>query len=344
MTVKMTVTYNIAVIGAASQVGRGIFKALLEQDFPYGAVHALAADNSVKQSVSFGDERVLTLESAASFDYTTVDFVFSAASAAEIKSLAPRIKASGAILIDTSSAFSLEPGVPLVVPEVNSHRVITNGLSKISKGKGQVVASPNCIATPLALTLKALSAVAPLEMIVVSTYEAVSGAGSAGMDVLHAQARQVLMVQPLTNGPFDRPIAFNIIPFIDTVQSNGSTRHEEDVRTQTIKILESPVKMAVTCAQVPVFVGDCFSVHVSFKKTPTLQACQKAMKDFPGLTVHTRANDIISPIEIVGESMVHVCRMRTSQEGLNYWVSCDNLRKGSAQNAVQIAGLLASHW
>ncbi|MDC0344533.1 aspartate-semialdehyde dehydrogenase [Alphaproteobacteria bacterium] len=342
MTTSSATGYRIAVLGATGNVGQAILNELAHQRFPCSDIHALASTKSNGQEVAFGEDILLKVKDVDTFDFAGIDFVFASIGAPLIKQIAPRIKKSGAILIDNSSAFRMEPTVPLVVPEVNAHR-----LEKIKLGSGRVVANPNCVATPLAMTLKALSAVAPLEKVVVSTYQSVSGAGKEAMDALYTQAKQLLMAQPVTTEPFDRQIAFNLIPLIDDCQANGVTGEEEKVAAETFKLLETPAKVTATCVRVPVFVGHSLSVNATFKKPASLADGKKALSHFPGISFHTRHDQALSPQQIAGDDQVHVCRLRddqTDSHGLSYWVVSDNLRKGAAQNAVQIAQTLHRQW
>ena len=332
--------YKIAVLGATGNVGRQILAELAATHFPYKEIYALASRKSLRTEVSFG-QKTLQAKAADLFDFSKVDLVLSSVGSAVIQTFSQKIQRAGAILIDNSSAFRMQKTTPLIVPEINSHC-----LSQVRPKSGQRIANPNCVAIPLSMTLKALSHVAPLSKVVVSTYQSVSGAGRQAMNTLYNQVHQSLMGKEAPHAPFDRQIAFNVIPAIDIFSTQGATEEEQKIIQEINKILEKEVKIAITCVRVPVFVGHSMSVNVQFKHNILLSNCQKALRSFPGIILYQK-NTSVSPLEIAGTDMVHVCRLRNDQtktHSVTYWAASDNLRKGAAQNAVQIALALHHAW
>ena len=327
-------TYRIAIIGATGNVGREALNILAERHFSVKEVIALASKRSKGIEVSFGEDKVLPVKALEEFDFTGIDFVISAVESKIAAHYLPKAAAAGAIIVDKSSYFRLEPDVPLLVPEVNSHRLQ-------EKPKRGIIASPNCVVIPLTVALKPLHDLAKIKRIVLSTYQSVSGAGSAAMDELFNQTRAILVNETLPEDIFPKQIAFNLIPQIDRFGRDGFTAEEEKIALETRKIFETSLKITATCVRVPVFIGHCLSVNVEFEKPLTVDAARAALQKSPSIFVLDRPEEggYITPLEIAGEDVVCVSRLRqdtTVSSGLSLWISADNLRKGAALNAVQI--------
>jgi len=327
-------TYRIAIMGATGNVGREALNILAERRFPIKKVIALASQRSKGTEVSFGEDKVLPVKSLEEFDFTDVDFVISAVDSKIAAQYLPKAAAAGAIIVDKSSHFRLEPDVPLLVPEVNSHRLQ-------EKPKRGIIASPNCVVIPLTVALKPLHDLAGIKRIVLSTYQSVSGAGSAAMDELFNQTRAILVNESIPEDVFPKQIAFNLIPQIDRFHQDGFTAEEEKIALEPRKIFEPPLKITATCVRVPVFIGHCLSVNVEFEKPLTVEEARAALQKSKGIFVLDRQEEggYITPLEIAGEDVVCVSRLRqdtTVASGLSLWIAADNLRKGAALNAVQI--------
>ncbi len=326
--------YNVAVIGATGNAGTNTLSVLAERDFPVDKVIAVASERSVGKKVSFKNQ-VLEVQSFDSVDFSKVDLAIICAGSKFAKKHAKEITEAGCTIIDKSSYFRLNPKVPLIVPEVNE-QALTKGASL------GIVSTPNCVAVPLAMTLKALMNVSPIKRVVVSTYQAVSGAGKAATEELYNQIKSVIAAGEITNEVFSKQIAFNVIPFIGDISSSGVSDEEEKVSYEICKILKSDVKVAVTCVRVPTFIGHGMSVACEFANEVTPEMAYRAFDEFEGiLTVDRREDNIVAtPIDAQGEDSVFVSRVRqdfTVKKGLMYWVVADNLRKGAALNSVQIA-------
>lgn len=327
-------TYRIAIMGATGNVGREALNILAERRFPVKEVIALASKRSKGAEVSFGEDKILPVKVLEEFDFTGVDFVISAVDSKIAAQYLPKAAAAGAIIVDKSSHFRLEPDVPLLVPEVNNHRLQ-------DKPKRGIIASPNCVVIPLTVALKPLHDLAGIKRIVLSTYQSVSGAGSAAMDELFNQTRAILVNETLQEDVFPKQIAFNLIPQIDRFNRDGFTVEEEKIALETRKIFETPLKITATCVRVPVFIGHCLSVNVEFEKSITADTARTALQKSKSIFVLDRQEEggYITPLEIAGEDVVCVSRLRqdtTVSSGLSLWIAADNLRKGAALNAVQI--------
>ncbi len=326
-------SYSVAVVGATGNVGREILNILHERSFPIREITALASKKSVGTEVSFG-EIDLKIKALEGFDFKGIDIAFFATDGKVSSQYVPKAVAAGTLVIDKSSHFRLDPGVPLMVPEIN-------GALATSPQKG-IIANPNCVAIPLVMALKPLSEVAPLKRVVVSTYQSVSGAGREAMDELFNQTRSVFVNDDVIQEVFPKQIAFNLIPQIDSFRADGSTGEEEKVALESRKILGIPVKITATCVRVPVFIGHSLSVNVEFESGISVTEAREALLDFPGVVVLDRREETgyITPLDVVGEDTVIVSRLRkdeTVTHGLSFWICCDNLRKGAALNGVQIA-------
>ncbi|NKE44789.1 aspartate-semialdehyde dehydrogenase [Roseomonas frigidaquae] len=338
--------YRMAVVGATGAVGREILKTLAERTFPVDRMVALASGRSAGQQVSFGDDQVLTVQSLDSFDFKGTDLALFSPGAAISAVHAPRAAAAGCVVIDNTSQFRMDPDVPLVVPEVNPQ-----ALARFKKRR--IIANPNCSTIQMVVALKPLHDLARVKRVVVSTYQAVSGAGREAMDELWSQTRGVYVNETPPSEQFTKQIAFNCIPHIDNFLGDGSTREEKKMAEETRKILGPDIAVMATCVRVPVFIGHAEAVHVEFEEPITEQQAWEALREAPGVIVLDRREDggYATPAEIAGEDSVYVSRLRrdlTVPHGLAFWCVCDNLRKGAALNAVQIAeelvaqGLLAA--
>jgi len=334
-------TYKVAVVGASGNVGREMLAILDERKFPVGDVIALGSSKSAGGQVSFGDQD-LTVQDLAKFDFKGVDIVLSSAGAKVSADFAPEAAKSVAAIIDNTSHFRMDPDVPLVVPEVNPEAIA--GYTK----KG-IIANPNCSTIQMVVALKPLHDVVKIKRVVVSTYQSVSGAGREGMDELFSQTRGVFMNNPAVPAKFDKQIAFNCIPQIDTFMDDGQTKEEWKMAVETKKILDPKIKVCANCVRVPVFIGHSEMVNVEFEEELTAEQAKKIWARAKGVTLIDLESDMgyITPVEIAGEDAVFISRVRddsTVDYGINFWCVSDNLRKGAALNAVQIAEVLVKDY
>jgi aspartate-semialdehyde dehydrogenase len=325
--------YKIAVVGATGNVGREMLNVLVQRQFPISEVVALASTRSVGTEVSFGDG-TLKVKALDYYDFKGTDIVLMSAGGAIAKEWAPKIAAQGALVIDNSSAWRMDRQVPLVVPEVNA-----DALNEIPKG---IIANPNCSTAQLVVALKPLHDLFTIKRVVVSTYQSVSGAGKDAMDELFRQTRAVFVADPIEVGEFTKQIAFNVIPHIDVFLDSGITKEEWKMAVETQKILDPDIQVTATCVRVPVFVGHSESVNIEFEKPVTAEKARAALRAAPGILVVDKREDggYVTPVECAGEDATFVSRIRkdpTVENGLNLWIVSDNLRKGAALNAVQIA-------
>ncbi|CAH0301181.1 aspartate-semialdehyde dehydrogenase [Roseomonas sp. CECT 9278] len=326
---------KVAVVGATGAVGREIIKTLAERGFPVTEVVALASGRSAGQEISFGDKTVLKVRDLDRYDFAGTALGLFSPGAAVSAVHAPRAAAAGCLVIDNTSQFRMEPGVPLVVPEVNG-RVLA---ARPRKG---IIANPNCSTIQMVLALKPLHDIAKVKRVVVATYQSVSGAGKEAMDELWSQTRGVFVNDPPLAEQFTKPIAFNVIPHIDSFMDDGATKEEWKMAVETRKILDPDIQVVATCVRVPVMIGHGEAVHVEFERPITDKQARDALREAPGITVMDSREDggYATPIEIAGEDSVFVSRIRrdpTVPHGLAFWCVGDNLRKGAALNAVQIA-------
>jgi aspartate-semialdehyde dehydrogenase len=329
--------YRVAVVGATGNVGREMLVILEELNFPVDEIHALASRKSMGMEANYGD-RTLHVQDAAQFDFSTVDLVLMSVSGAYSKEWAPRIAAAGPIVIDNSSAWRMDPDVPLIVPEVNPDDVSY-------AHRKNIIANPNCSTAQLVVALKPLHDISRIKRVVVSTYQSVSGAGKAGMDELWDQTKAIYMLGPTEPKKFPKQIAFNVIPFIGQFGDDGYTDEESKMWNETHKMLDPEIALTVTCVRVPVMVGHSEAVNIEFHSQMDEDEAREILRDAPGVMVVDKRDDkgYITPKEAQGEFAVYVSRIRndpTVEYGLNLWVVSDNLRKGAALNAVQIAELL----
>ncbi len=330
-------SYTVAVVGATGNVGREILSTLAERKFPVDEVIALASSRSVGKEVSFGEKEILKVEDLATFDFDGVDIVLSSPGAKVSAEHSPRAAAAGAVVIDNTSHFRMDPDVPLVVPEVNP-----DAIARYTKRN--IIANPNCSTIQMVLALKPLRDLAPIKRVVVSTYQSTSGSGKAAMDELFNQTRGIYTNEPTTKHQenFTKQIAFNVIPHIDSFMDDGSTKEEWKMAVETRKILDPDIQVTATCVRVPVFIGHAEAVNVEFTRPVTVEEARAALKAQAGISVvdHRADEGYVTPAECAGEDQVYVSRLRkdpTIKNGLNLWVVSDNLRKGAALNTVQIA-------
>ena len=329
--------YRVAVVGATGNVGREMLNILEEVNFPVDKIHAIASRKSIGVEVNFGDQ-IIRCEDIAQFDFGRVDLVLMSVSGTFSKEWSPKIGAAGPIVIDNSSAFRMDPDVPLVVPEVNPDDVEW-------ADRKNIIANPNCSTAQLVVALKPLHDRARIKRVVVSTYQSVSGAGKEGMDELFDQTKNVFVLGATPPKKFPKQIAFNVIPFIGKFEDDGYTDEEQKMWKETHKMLDADIALTVTCVRVPVMVGHSESVNVEFHEHLDEDEARDILRESPGLIVIDKREDTgyMTPKEAQGEFPVFVSRIRndpTVAHGLNLWVVADNLRKGAALNAVQIAELL----
>jgi len=325
---------TVAVVGATGAVGREMLKTLVERNFPVSEVAALASARSVGQEVSFGDKKVLKVQNLETFDFTGWDIGLFSPGASISAVHAPRAAAAGCVVIDNTSHFRMEPDVPLVVPEVNPQALLKN--------KRNIIANPNCSTIQMVVALKPLHDKYRIKRVVVSTYQSVSGAGKEGMDELLLQSRRSLVHDQIVPENFTKQIAFNVIPHIDKFMDDGSTKEEWKMVAETRKILDPDIKVLATCVRVPVFIGHSEAISVEFENPVTVEGARAAFRHAPGVVVVDNREDggYITPLECAGEDATYVSRIRidpTVEHGLAFWCVSDNLRKGAALNAVQIA-------
>ncbi|HVZ91756.1 MAG TPA: aspartate-semialdehyde dehydrogenase [Rhizomicrobium sp.] len=329
-------SYKVAVVGATGNVGREMLNVLAQRDFPAREVVALASTRSVGTEVSFGDG-VLKVKALDYYDFKGTDICLMSAGGKVSKEWSPKIAAAGCLVIDNSSAWRMDRDVPLVVPEVNA-----DALTGIKKG---IVANPNCSTIQLVVALKPLNDEAKIKRVVVSTYQSVSGTGKEAMDELFTQTRAVFVADPIEHKVYPKQIAFNIIPHGGDFLDSGYTTEEFKMMAETGKILDPDISLTCTVVRVPVFVGHSESVNVEFERPITAARAREILRAAPGVLVVDKHEDggYVTPIECVGEDATFVSRIRkdpTVEHGLNMWVVSDNLRKGAALNAVQIAECL----
>ncbi|PJI41029.1 aspartate-semialdehyde dehydrogenase [Ferrovibrio sp.] len=331
--------YKVAVVGATGVVGREMLNILHERKFPVSELVALASRRSVGRDVMFGDQKI-KVKALEDFDFRGTDIALFSAGGATSKEWAPRVAAQGAIVIDNSSQWRMDPDVPLVVPEVNADAIA--GYTR----KG-IIANPNCSTAQLVVALKPLHDRAKVLRAVVATYQSVSGAGNEGVTELERQTKQILVNDPVVREKFTKQIAFNVIPHIDVFMDDGYTKEEWKMTAETKKILDPKIKLTATCVRVPVFIGHSEAVNLEFEQPISAEEAREILSTAPGVQVLDRREDAgyITPLECAGDYNTFVSRIRedfTVENGLALWVVSDNLRKGAALNAVQIAEELAA--
>ena len=329
--------YKVAVVGATGNVGREMLNILSEREFPADDVVALASTRSIGKEVSFGD-RTLKCQALDHYDFSDTDIALMSAGGSVSGEWSPKIGSQGCVVIDNSSKFRMDPDVPLVVPEVNAAAI--EGFAKKN-----IIANPNCSTMQMMVALKPLHDHAKIKRVVVSTYQSVSGAGNEAMDELFNQTRSIFVNDPIEKDKFTKQIAFNVIPHIDVFMKDGSTKEEWKMVVETQKILDPKIDVTATCVRVPVFVGHSEAINLEFENPITDDEARDILRESPGCLVVDKREDegYVTPVECVGDYATFISRIRTDptvDNGLNIWVVSDNLRKGAALNAVQIAEIL----
>jgi aspartate-semialdehyde dehydrogenase len=333
--------FKVAVVGATGNVGREMLSILAERAFPADEVVALASTRSQGTEVSYGD-KVLKVRALDHYDFSDTDICLMSAGSAISKDWSPRIGAKGCLVIDNSSCWRYDDRVPLVVPEVNAH-VLPDYMARADRLN--IIANPNCSTAQLVVALKPLHDRARIQRVVVSTYQSVSGAGKDGMDELDRQTKALYSLQEVEAKKFTKRIAFNVIPHIDVFMEDGFTKEEWKMTAETKKILDPKIKLTATCVRVPVFIGHSEAVNVEFAEPITADEAREILRAAPGcMVVDKRENGgYVTPHEAAGEDATYISRIRedsTVETGLAFWCVSDNLRKGAALNAVQIAEAL----
>ena len=336
--------YRVVVVGATGNVGREMLNILAEREFPLAEIAAVASPRSTGDVIDFGETgRELKVQNIEHFDFTGWDMALFAAGSGPAKIHAPRAAAAGCTVIDNSSLFRMEPDVPLIVPEVNPQAIDRYT-------KRNIIANPNCSTAQMVVVLKPLHDAATIKRVVVSTYQSVSGAGKQGMDELFEQSRNIFVGDTAEAKKFTKQIAFNVIPHIDSFVGgdtgyDGYTKEELKMAQETRKILDPAIDVTATCVRVPVFVGHSEAINIEFERPLSVLEAQRILREAPGIMLVDKREDggYVTPIECVGEYATYVSRVRrdpTVPHGLALWCVSDNLRKGAALNAVQIAELL----
>src|SRR6188768_572395 len=329
--------FKVAVVGATGNVGREMLDILEERGFPADEVVAIASRRSQGTEVSFGD-RVLKVQALENYDFGGTDIALMSAGGAVSKEWSPKIAAQGAVVIDNSSAWRMDQDVPLIVPEVNADAIA--GFTKKN-----IIANPNCSTAQLVVALKPLHDKAKIKRVVVATYQSVSGAGKDAMDELFSQSKAVFTLDEVKTKKFSKRIAFNVIPHIDVFMDDGYTKEEWKMVVETKKILDPKIKLSATCVRVPVFVGHSEAVNIEFENPITADEARDILRNAPGCLVIDKhePGGYITPYEAAGEDATYISRIRednTVENGLSLWCVSDNLRKGAALNAIQIAECL----
>lgn len=335
-------SFKVAVVGATGNVGREILQILWERKFPVREVVALASQNSEGKEISFGDHKILKAQVLDKYDFKGTDIALFSPGASVSKVHAPRAAEAGCIVIDNTSHFRMMDDIPLVVPEVNADAIA-------GYEKRRIIANPNCSTIQMVTALKPLHDAATIKRVVVATYQSVSGAGKDAMDELYDQTKNLFVHENLEPKKFSKRIAFNVIPHIDVFMDDGFTKEEWKMIHETKKILDPKIEVMATCVRVPVFIGHAEVVNVEFDKAITVEEAREILDEAPGVVVNDRreAGGYTTPIECVGEDGVYISRLRkdpTVKNGLSFWCVSDNLRKGAALNAVQIAETLVSEY
>jgi aspartate-semialdehyde dehydrogenase len=330
--------YKVAVVGATGNVGREILNILAERHFPIDKIVALASRRSLGTELSFGDE-ILSTKDLEQFDFSGWDIALFAVGSEATKLHAPRAAKAGCVVIDNSSLYRYDPDVPLIVPEVNADAIF--GYSKKN-----IIANPNCSTAQMVVALKPLHDRATIKRVVVSTYQSVSGSGKDAIDELWNQTKGMYVPgQEVAPKVYPKQIAFNVIPHIDVFMEDGTTKEEWKMVAETKKIIDPKIKVTATCVRVPVFVGHSEAINIEFEEFLDEDEARDILREAPGLMVIDKREDggYVSPVECVGDFATFISRIRqdsTLENGLNLWCVSDNLRKGAALNAVQIAEVL----
>jgi aspartate-semialdehyde dehydrogenase len=331
--------FKVAVVGATGNVGREMLDILAERQFPASEVVALASSRSIGTEVSFGD-KILKCKQLETYDFSSTDICLMSAGGDVSREWSPKIGRQGCVVIDNSSAWRFDAEVPLIVPEVNADAIA-------GFAKKNIIANPNCSTAQLVVALKPLHDVATIKRVVVATYQSVSGAGKEAMDELFAQTRAIFVSDPVESKKFSKRIAFNVIPHIDVFMEDGRTKEEWKMMAETKKILDPKIRLTATCVRVPVFIGHSEAVNVEFEKPITAEEARDILREAPGCLVIDKREPggYMTPHEAAGEDATYISRIRedaTVENGLDFWCVSDNLRKGAALNAVQIAEVLVN--
>ncbi|MGB3502964.1 MAG: aspartate-semialdehyde dehydrogenase [Mesorhizobium sp.] len=329
--------FKVAIVGATGNVGREMLNILEERGFPADEIVPLASRRSLGTEVSYGD-KTLKVKVLDNYDFSDTDICLMSAGGNISKEWSPKIGKQGCVVIDNSSAWRYDAEVPLIVPEVNPDAIA-------GYTKKNIIANPNCSTAQMVVALKPLHDAAKIKRVVVSTYQSVSGAGKEGMDELFTQTRAVFVSDPVENKKFTKRIAFNVIPHIDVFMEDGYTKEEWKLVAETKKMLDPKIKVTATAVRVPVFIGHSEAVNLEFENEITADQARDILREAPGVLVVDKREDggYITPLESAGEDATYVSRIRedgTVENGLAMWIVSDNLRKGAALNAVQIAELL----
>ena len=341
----MSNKFNIAVVGATGNVGREIITTLEQKNFPVNNLYLLASSKSKGKKITFNEEELI-VQDLSDFDFSKVDIGLFSPGKKVSAEFAPKAAKAGCIVIDNSSFFRMHEDVPLIIPEVNS-----SALEKFFEddARSNIIANPNCSTIQMIMALKPLHDISIINRIVVSTYQSVSGAGKEAMDELFNQTQNIYANKTLERKMFSKQIAFNAIPHIDSFVANGNTKEEEKMINETKKILDEGISISATCVRIPVFISHAESINIEFDSPLDEKKATEVLKNFDGISVidYRKDEGYITPIEAAGEDKVYVSRIRNDvsvDNGLNIWVVSDNLRKGAALNAVQIAELLISKY
>jgi len=333
--------YNVAVAGATGNVGKEIISILEERDFPIEKLYLLASSRSKGQEISFKNQKII-VEDLSEFNFTKAQIGLFSPGGSVSAEFAPKAAAAGCIVVDNTSHFRMKDNVPLIVPEVNA-----DALDEFfeENNRSNIIANPNCNTIQMVVALKPLHDEAIINRVVVSTYQSVSGAGKDAMDELFNQTQGIYANKPLEKNKFTKQIAFNAIPHIDSFVENGNTKEEEKMINETKKILDKGIKVSATCVRIPVFISHSESVNIEFDSPLSEKKATELLSNFDNISVidHRKDGGYVTPVEAAGEDKVYVSRIRqdpTVENGLNLWVVSDNLRKGAALNAVQIAELI----
>jgi aspartate-semialdehyde dehydrogenase len=331
--------YRVVVAGATGNVGREMLNILAEREFPIDELAVLASSRSAGDVIDFGETgKTLKVQNIEHFDPAGWDIALFAIGTDGSKLYAPKFAAAGCTVIDNASLYRMDPDVPLIVPEVNPDAIDGYKVKNI-------IANPNCSTAQMVVALKPLHDAAKIKRVVVSTYQSASGAGKAGMDELFEQSRAIFVGDQIEPRKFTKQIAFNVIPHIDSFLEDGSTKEEWKMVAETKKILDPKIKVTATCVRVPVFVGHSESINIEFENELSAEEAQEILREAPGVMLVDKREDggYVTPIECVGDYATFISRVRddsTVDYGINLWCVSDNLRKGAALNAVQIAELL----
>ncbi len=341
----MSKKFKIAIVGATGNVGREIIQILENKDFPVDQLYLLASSRSEGKSIEFKGEELI-VEDLAKFDFSKTQIALFSPGGKISAEFAPKAAKAGCLVIDNTSYFRMHKEVPLIVPEVNAS-VLEDFFN--NEERSNIISNPNCSTIQMLVALKPLHDQSIINRVVVSTYQSVSGSGKEAMDELFNQTKHIYANQNIEKNKFTKQIAFNVIPHIDSFAENGNTKEEEKMINETKKILDEGIKVSATCVRVPVFIGHAESINIEFDSPLSDNQASKILKNFEGISVidYRKDEGYVTPVEVAGEDKVYISRIRQDSSvdnGLNIWVVSDNLRKGAALNAVQIADIVISKY